>query len=204
MELELIPPQLRKRTLRAGTIVFARFNGEGFSRTWHPFSVASCRFEPALRLLIRAAGIDTAHVAELKPGDTVDLAGPFAEFEDRQGDQVWIAGGVGIAPFLGMIRCLDFTRPRRIALVIYQKQENQELEKQLQDFASRHPEFSWQVITSPAPPAEFNAALESEGRLHTPHFLVCGPPVFMKSVRRYLVARGIPRARISTEEFTPW
>lgn len=96
------------RGFKAGSIVFAQF-GRGFSRAWHPFSIASCEKSPVMRLLIKSVGTDTSHLRDLQVGDLLNLQGPFAEFAvPPEEDQIWIAGGVGIAPFLGMTRCLDF------------------------------------------------------------------------------------------------
>ncbi len=70
------------------------------------FSIYSPPNEPYIEFLIKArAGSETAlALQKAKPGDEVDLAGPYGEFlitapEDRSRRYLFIATGVGIAPF---------------------------------------------------------------------------------------------------------
>ncbi len=96
-----------------GQFVFASFEGlEGP----HPFTIASAPDGYArtddgrqlLRLVIKPLGdyTQTLH-ARLQPGQTVRIEGPYGHF-DGQGAarrvQVWIAGGVGITPFLALLQ----------------------------------------------------------------------------------------------------
>nr|WP_246253992.1 hypothetical protein [Comamonas jiangduensis] len=93
--------------------MFASFEGlEGP----HPFTIASAPDGYArtddgrqlLRLVIKPLGdyTQTLH-ARLQPGQTVRIEGPYGHF-DGQGAarrvQVWIAGGVGITPFLALLQ----------------------------------------------------------------------------------------------------
>lgn len=201
-EVELEPARKRTHTFRAGTIVFAKFH-RPFSKAWHPFSVASCRFEPTVRLLIKNAGSDTSHLSDLRPKDQVDLLGPFSEFHLQQHDQVWIAGGVGVAPFLGMARCLDHSKTGRIRLFVFQTADEPALAQELSDFQNRHPNFQWKPITGPGLPDLAKISQAGDGLNH-PEYLVCGPPRFMKSVRKLLRSAGVAGSKIKSEEFTPW
>lgn len=70
------------------------------------FSVYSSPEKPYIEFLIKArAGSETAlALQQAKPGDEVDLAGPYGEFtiaepDDRSRRYLFIATGVGIAPF---------------------------------------------------------------------------------------------------------
>jgi len=202
-EVELEPSSPRARTFRAGAIVFAKFH-HPFTRTWHPFSVASCRFEPTVRLLIKSAGKDTRHIADLRPGDTVDLLGPFLEFRFQDNvDQVWVAGGVGVAPFLGMTRCLDHGHAGSIRLIVFQAADEPELARELSEFGQRHPSFRWTPVTGPGLP-DLSKILDLSAGLEDPEYLICGPPAFMKSVRKLLQGAGTAREKIKSEEYNPW
>jgi len=72
------------------------------------FSIASAPDDPELLVVMRMR--DTAFkrtLAALRPGAEVIIEGPAGEFVLDEGDQrprVFIAGGVGIAPFLSMLR----------------------------------------------------------------------------------------------------
>lgn len=95
-----------------GQFVFASFEGlEGP----HPFTIASAPGScgstpdgrPLLRLVIKPLGDYTRSLhAALKPGQAVRIEGPYGHF-DGQGaqarTQVWVAGGVGVTPFLALL-----------------------------------------------------------------------------------------------------
>lgn len=201
-EIELVPSARRARTFRAGTIVFAKLP-RPFSAVWHPFSVASCRFDPAVRLLVKSAGRDTDHIEELKPGDKVDLLGPFVEFRPQTGEQVWIAGGVGVAPFLGMTRCLDYTRGQRVRLFVFHTKEEPALTREFNDFKNRHAGFDWQQAVEAGLP-NFQNVLKARDELHNPEYFICGPKAFMKSARKFLTENGVSQTKVKTEEYNPW
>jgi predicted ferric reductase len=104
----------RSLDFEPGQFVFLAFGGvDGWQR--HPFSVASAPGEHRLEVSIKAAGDYTRDLHDrLQPGTPAKAAGPFGGFDYRPGGrrQVWIAGGVGITPFMSWIRSLeqDFDR----------------------------------------------------------------------------------------------
>lgn len=96
---------------RAGQFLFVDFGirGEGS----HPFTIASA-WNPAdgrLTLAIKALGDFTAKLPErIATGQAVRLEGPYGHFDfaasEGQADapQIWIAGGIGITPFLARLQ----------------------------------------------------------------------------------------------------
>ncbi len=97
---------------RAGQFAFVRFDSaEGA----HPFTIASAPHalgnspdgEPLLRLVIKPLGDYTRTLHQrLRAGQRVDIEGPYGRF-DGQGashrQQVWVAAGVGVTPFLALL-----------------------------------------------------------------------------------------------------
>ncbi len=97
---------------RAGQFVFVRFDAtEGA----HPFTIASAPHalgdsaegETLLRLVIKPLGDYTSTLHQrLRAGQHVDIEGPYGRF-DGQGashrQQVWVAAGVGVTPFLALL-----------------------------------------------------------------------------------------------------
>lgn len=201
-EILLKQEKKESRGFKAGSVVFAQF-GADFSRTWHPFSVASCQFSPVMRLLIKSVGTDTSHLEDLREGSSMSIHGPFPEFNvPRKQDQVWIAAGVGIAPFLGLTRCLDFQDSGKIRLIHYQAPDDWMLAGEFEGFQKRYPQFQWKnVMTARATFDELNTLAEG---LDNPAFLICGPPAFMKGARKFLKKQGVSSSNIHTEEFSPW
>lgn len=70
----------------------------------HPFTIAcAARQDGTLTLYIRALGGWTQQLpGALREGMNVQLEGPYGRFDFRRGGrrQIWLAGGIGITPFL--------------------------------------------------------------------------------------------------------
>jgi predicted ferric reductase len=89
-KLEFVPGQFAMVYLEAK---------DGWHR--HPFTISSGPHEPLLRVTIKALGDYTSRLTELiEPGMPAVIGGPHGRFSHWKGTdrQVWIAGGVGIAP----------------------------------------------------------------------------------------------------------
>lgn len=189
----------------AGSIVYLRFQGARFSRQWHPFSVASCRFENDLRLIIKGLGADTAKMNELHRADLVLIRGPFREFTpDFSREQIWIAGGIGIAPFAGYAACLAHFPTSRVTVFHWYERSAQQLK--IQHYAGHITSTLVQFDQLAAPHAapDLTRLIEFAHVKKNAQFIVCGPPAFMRLVRRSLRRAGIDGRNIETEEFLPW
>ena len=87
--------------------MFAIEAKDGWHR--HPFTIASAPSESAVRITVKALGDWTGGIHELlRPGMPAVLGGPHGRFNHQKGGarQVWIAGGVGVTPFLSWLRGL--------------------------------------------------------------------------------------------------
>lgn len=97
---------------RAGQFVFVRFEG---SEGHHPFTIASApaslgetaQGERLLRLVIKPLGDYTRSLhRRLRVGQAVHIEGPYGRFDargSRARTQVWVAGGVGVTPFIALL-----------------------------------------------------------------------------------------------------
>lgn len=92
-----------------GQFAFVTFEvGEGA----HPFTIASAdQGDACISFQIKALGDFTRRLpALLKPGRTVRVEGPYGRFQlgraNRQAGQIWIAGGIGVTPFLAWLESL--------------------------------------------------------------------------------------------------
>jgi len=95
-----LTPQGRGLRHRAGQFAFISFNGG----EPHPFTISQApQDDRALRVSVAPLGDDTHRFAQrLKPGTRAQIEGPFGRFErpHRAPRELWIAGGIGITPFL--------------------------------------------------------------------------------------------------------
>ncbi len=93
----------------AGQFVFLSFQDDSIPNEPHPFSISSGSESDKLRFCIKKLGDFTTQVSQLKPGIKVKVEGPYGAFsftKTPQKRQIWVAGGIGITPFLSMAASL--------------------------------------------------------------------------------------------------
>lgn len=86
----------------------------------HPFTLAGLRPGGVVRFAIKPLGDFTRHLREqIAVGDKLQIEGGYGRFNPlRGGDkQVWLAGGIGITPFLAVAASLGADNKRQIHLV---------------------------------------------------------------------------------------
>ena len=100
-------PAGRPMAFLPGQFVFVDFHQDGISAETHPFSIASTPGQTTLEVVVRSLGDYTSRLMGLKPGAMARVEGPFGRFtyhRHRNRDQIWIAGGIGITPFMSMVQ----------------------------------------------------------------------------------------------------
>jgi predicted ferric reductase len=83
----------------------------------HPFSLSSAwQNDGQLSFSIKGIGDYTRTLPQtLQSGDAVTIEGPYGcfDFRGRAPAQIWIAGGIGIAPFIGQLQALAADKEHR-------------------------------------------------------------------------------------------
>ena len=105
----VLEPKKQMFPFEAGQFAFITINAAGFKEP-HPFTISSGAKEDRLRFTIKALGDYTRRVQqELTTGGDVDIEGPYGKFNPLNGrdKQVWVAGGIGITPFLSAMRSME-------------------------------------------------------------------------------------------------
>lgn len=93
-----------------GQFAFATFDAREGA---HPFTIASAdRGDGSIDFQIKALGDYTRGLAgRLRSGQAVKIEGPYGRFHiariDTRARQIWIAGGIGITPFLAWLASLQ-------------------------------------------------------------------------------------------------
>lgn len=73
----------------------------------HPYTLSSAPSEPVLRIGIKALGDASRALQDIAVGSCVSVEGPYGNFfplNKVPGHSLWIAGGIGIVPFLSYLR----------------------------------------------------------------------------------------------------
>jgi predicted ferric reductase len=107
LEIELDPSEKKQMDFRPSQFVYLVIHKDGITPEPHPYSIA-CGYNLAahIKLGIKKVGDHTLSLEKLANGDRVTVYGPYGHFSDKflsaKRDCVFIGGGIGITPFLGM------------------------------------------------------------------------------------------------------
>ncbi len=100
-------PKGKRMDFKPSQFVYLVVGKKGISREPHPYSIAcGYNLDAQFKLGIKQAGDHTRTLDLLVSGDPVTVYGPYGRFSDMflsaRLDCVFIGGGIGITPFLGM------------------------------------------------------------------------------------------------------
>ena len=171
----------------------------------HPFTIASAPHEEVLRVTVKALGDYTTRLQEvIEPGMPAVIGGPHGRFNHWKGtdQQVWIAGGVGVAPFLSWLRALNGQLPQRVDFY-YSADGTPPFADEIRTIADRHPSLHAHLIDT-----------SLDGRLTTERVLdatagdrrelsvfMCGPQGMLRTFQTQLRLAGVPQRQIHREYF---
>lgn len=198
-----------------GQFAWLTFRGSPFKTMDHPFSFSSSPTRPdRLEFTIKELGDFTRTIKHINPGEIVYLDGPYGAFSiDRikGAGYVFIAGGVGIAPIISMLRTLADRHDRRPLLLIYGasswdrvifREAIQELEGHL-DLRVVHvleePPSDYQGETGYVTREILERRLPQNYKDY--EYLVCGPEPMIKAVEKILYALDVPLTQSHSEIF---
>lgn len=209
-EIEMQPRRERLEYL-PGQFIFISFHNRELSPEVHPFSISSAptRRSGKVNVFVKPIGEYTKKLAELKAGTPATIEGPFGSFVFFRGEhreQVWIAGGSGIGPFIGMARSLLWESEHHgysINLFYSVKQRNQLSGiEELLEIASIVRGFKViPVVTDEEGFITAKKIAEKSKGLKDKEIFICAPPPMMKSLTEQLNSLGVPAFNIHTEEF---
>jgi predicted ferric reductase len=195
-----------------GQFVFVCFHSPTLDRQFgpllrnqfHPFSITSAPDESTVRVTVKAVGDYTRAMRLLEPGAEAVVEGPYGAFgaETDNERQVWIAGGIGVTPFLSMARSLNGVGPEVDFYYCVEHAPEAHFLDELRSIARERDGF--RIVLVPRETDGFltgkRLAAENEDLAST-DVLVCGPPAMIDSLRPQLSARGVARERFHAEEF---
>jgi len=202
VEIELAPEKGAIK-FEPGQFIFVRFVAPATSSEPHPFSIASAESSDHLKIVVKALGDFTGDLDKIKPGMLAKIEGPFGKFYAPAGrKEIWIAGGVGITPFLSMARSLrEITRPIDLYYCLNEPGEAVFLDE-LRAISATNPKF--RVITwFSKEKGRINVEKIkeiSEGVVFSDIY-ICGPLLFMRSLRDQFTKQGVESKNIYFEEF---
>jgi predicted ferric reductase len=200
---------------KSGQFIFLRFFGKKISREPHPFSIASKSNDPELKVYVKKLGDFTNQLHNLKIGDKAIIEGPYGKFNynysESDLDQIWIAGGIGITPFIGMAQDLESDMKERklknnVTLYYAVNNENELLELDLfRSIENNNNINNFRVILwikDKNGYLDAKSIKEHSGSLKNKDFYICGPPGMKSALAEDLMKSGVKNNQIILEDFS--
>lgn len=168
----------------------------------HPFSVTAPQGSKELTFAIKSLGDYTSQIKNLKPNTQVQVEGPFGRFSYKycdNSDQIWIAGGIGITPFLSMSRSISKSDSLNVHLFYAVKNRSEAI---YQDELRKNPNIKLHLhesSTSGYLTAEIIKSTIPDFKKYD--VFVCGPTTLMKALRAQCKKLGLQDDKIHDEQF---
>lgn len=215
-ELVIEPERGTSIDFDAGQFVWLTLGRSPFSITEHPFSMSSCPSDrPRISFAIKEVGDFTRSVGSVSVGTSAYLDGPHGNMVLRGKSGVgvaFIAGGVGLAPVMSILRQLRVDRDRRPLKLIYGNrvadqimyarelaEMNGEMNLEIHHVLSEPPP-DWTGLVGQIDEAVLRKLLAADDRRAWLYF-VCGPAPMIDSVERSLYRLEIPMRQVLAEKF---
>ncbi|MFO7739929.1 MAG: ferric reductase-like transmembrane domain-containing protein [Desulfatiglandaceae bacterium] len=201
------------RDYAPGQFMFLQLKRKDNVSKSHPFTIASSPARKGLSICAKAVGDFTSTLGKTQPSDLAYIDMPFGVFSFLQHDAkrlVFIAGGIGITPFMSMLRYIRDRKLKKELILFWANKMEKDIafRDELEKMAAEMPSLKVIHVLS----REENWPGE-KGRIHadtlkrhvgdfeTGEFFVCGPPPMMSDIQKILSDLGVSKKRIHMERF---
>jgi glycine betaine catabolism B len=180
-----------------------------------PMSLATSPTRPNLEYGVRISDSPYKRAfASLKPGDTVQIQGPYGDFViDEKRPALLVAGGIGITPLKGMV---EYAADKKLEIpirLLYSNRTEDDIAYRapLEELERQNPRFRvLHMLTSELSPKDW-AGLRGRIRpellrkatedLSRPVYYLCGKPSMVSAVYGMLGEMGVPEDDVRIEVF---
>jgi len=191
-----------------GQYAFFSFRKSSLSRESHPFTLLGTANGSSISIIVKVRGDFTKSLYHnLKPKDLAYIEGPYGKFNYAQAknSQIWIAGGIGIAPFLTWSKNLysSQTTTTKISLFycVHKKSDAIFLDE-LKDISSKLSNFNFFFFCSEQKNRlNANKVQEKIGNLKDCSILMCGPKRMTNDFTKQFVNLRVNIKNIIFEDF---
>lgn len=215
-ELIIAPKGSHELDYNAGQFVWLNIGNSPFSLNENPFSISTAPVHgPEIGFVIKELGDFTSGIGRVQPGAVayIDGAHGTLTLADRAGEGIaLVAGGVGIAPLIGILRELAAKKDGRPIILVYGNRTAEQIayEQELEALAKSLRLKIEYILSEPPPDWSGHSGLTDailikdlfsfEGSDRWLYFL-CGPPAMLETVEEALVKQGVPATQVVSERF---
>lgn len=204
----LLTPSGSPLQYRPGQFAFLSVQDKAIGNEDHPFSISSSPTDRFLRFSIKITGDYTLQLTQLRPKTEILVWGPYGNFGEKlysPGNIVMVAGGIGISPFLGMVRSVIYSLSGKKINLFYTTRSPDEAvyTPELQLLSTYNPCFSYNLHCSKtAGRLSADVIRTNVQELENSIIFLCGPPGMMTSLSYQFHALGVKKRQIIFEDFS--
>jgi predicted ferric reductase len=202
----ILKPKNKKIQFNAGQFIFISFKQEDLSES-HPFSISSQPNEEQLRITVKKLGDFTKNlINKLQKGVIARVEGPYGVFSYKDAssrNQVWIAGGIGITPFVSFAKDMIQKKIKNINVTLFYCVKNEKEAVYLdffKDAASCF--FIIPFFSSERGYINTKYIKKYSENFRESDFFICAPLKMIEELNNHLIVNeGINKNKIHSEGF---
>ena len=202
----ILEPDNMSLSYKAGQFTFVSFKGINRNEA-HPFTISNNPNgnDGVLRLTIKALGDYTADLqSSITKGAQAKIQGSFGLFDFKKTkykNQLWLAGGIGITPFLSFLK--EVSDEDDITLVWSVKEVSQAYYKdEIEEIASQNPNIRFVLWDSDTKGHFAIDKMYESAEIKEHSIFICGAEVMRESYIKQLQQKGVSINDIHYEEFS--
>ncbi|MCP5061268.1 MAG: hypothetical protein GY936_02240 [Ignavibacteriae bacterium] len=200
----ILKPLDKKLAFEAGQFAFVSFKGINKNES-HPFTISGHPSDDNLRLTVKALGDYTADLqTSLEEGTSAKVEGPFGLFNFKTAKhkkQLWLAGGIGITPFLSFIKEVDDNYDTTLVWSI-KTIEQANYKEEIENITDKKSNLKF-VLSDTENQGHFSIDnMYKSVDLKNTSVFICGPEVMRESYIKQLLQKGVSINDIHYEEFS--
>jgi predicted ferric reductase len=209
---ELIFNKPKRFEYEPGQYIFIRFPRFEGNKELFPFSISSNPSQKSMRISVKRTGDFTSkQIPQLKKGDKAIIMGPYGKFGEyclkHNKDMLWIAGGIGITPFLSLAKHESKYPSGRNIILIWVTKDNSTAfhDKELTNETKQNENFKYIPWFSRKKGrlniTEVEKIIKNKMEIKNIKILMCGPPPMIYGLSRGFYKSGVKYHNIIFEDF---
>lgn len=198
-----------------GQFLYVKINNPEVPSDEHPFTISSSPTQEGfVGITVKQLGDFSNNLDKVNVGDSAYIDGSYGNFsylkQDKSDKLCFIAGGIGITPFLGMLRYIKATDTNKSVKLLWGVRDESEIisKEEFKSFSDTLKDFEFIPVLSNVPNYEGETGFIDEEKIKKYvqnisdyDFYICGPPIMLDLQIKNLKALGIPSKKIHYERF---